>query len=130
MAIITDQLLLDAQCILNCIPQGMVEASQLGQLVALNQATVVTTGQVTVGTNGVQLMADNAKRRYAVVMNTNPVNQAFIGPSTVTTSGATQGSLLGASGTGELARQFIYSTSALFAASVGVSIHVIEFSTP
>lgn len=132
MAVDTSQLLLDAQCILSCVPPGMVEASQLSQLAALGQATVVTTAAFAVSTDGVQILSDNSKRRMAVVQNISAGGtHAFLGPSTVTTSGSTQGMLLNSAFSGNpLSQMVVYSTSALFAASAGVAIRVIEFSMP
>ena len=130
MAVDTSALLADAQCILGCVPPGMIEAAQLAQLVSLNQATVVTANAVVVSGNGIQLLADNPKRRYAVVLNTSGGSQVFVGPSTVTTSGSTQGALLAVIGQQELARMFFYTTAALFAASAGANVRVLDFSMP
>jgi hypothetical protein len=130
MAVDPTQLLSDAQCILACIPPGMIEAAQLSRLAALGQATVASSSSIPVAANGVQILAANPKRSMAIIENSSAAITAFIGPSTVTTSGSTQGTLLGATGSGEIAKMIIYSTGALYAASAGLNIKVLEFSIP
>jgi hypothetical protein len=129
MAVSTDQLLIDAQCILACVPLGMVEAAQLSQLAALGQATVVTVTAIVVNTNGVKVLSANPKRRMAIVANTSPVTPAFVGTSTVTTAGATGGLEIGTFAN-ENSRIFIYSPGELYAASTGSAMRIIEFSLP
>jgi hypothetical protein len=129
MAVDTAQLLKDAECILACVPPGMIEAAQLATSVQLSQATVVTAKVVAVSTNGVKILDANPKRRMAVVENTGGATLAYVGPSTVTTSGPTTGLQLG-SVLNENARIFVYDTGELYAASTGVNIHVLEFSLP
>jgi hypothetical protein len=127
MAVDTSQLIADAQCVLACIPPGMLEAAQLA---SLSQATVVTSAAFVVSTNGVQILAVNPKRRLAVIQNTSGANAVFVGPSTVTTSGATMGLQLVQAVTIENSRLFFYSTSDLYAAAAGANVRVMEFLTP
>lgn len=127
MAVDTAQLIRDAECILACFPPGMIEAAQLA---AMSQATIVTSSVFVVTTNGVQILAANPKRRYAIIINTSGATLAYLGPSTVTTSGATQGMQLGPLANTEEARLFFYSTGELYAASTGANLRVLEFFVP
>ena len=129
MAVATDQLIKDAECILACLPAWMIEAAQLAAMVQLSQATVVTSKAVTVSTNGVKILNADPKRRLAIVENTSGATLAYVGPSTVTTSGANIGLQLGTA-PNENSRLFIYETGELYAASTGVSLNVLEFFIP
>jgi len=90
---------------------------------------LVTSKAVTVSTNGVKILNANPQRRLAIVENTSGATLAYVGPSTVTTSGANTGLQLGTA-PNENSRVFIYDTGELYASSTGVSLNVLEFFLP
>jgi hypothetical protein len=130
MAVDTAQLISDAECILACVPSWLIEAAQVAQL---SQATVVTTGQVAItGVPAQQILAQNPKRRLAVIQNLSAINTAFAGPSTVTVSGSTTGMRMATTvAAPELSWLFLNTTAEIWvASSAGTTIGFIEFSTP
>lgn len=129
MAIDTSQLIRDAECLLPCVPQGMVEAAQLALMI---QPTVLRTTTFAVSSDGVRILTANPSRRSAIIQNAGGLTTAFVGPSTVTTSGSTQGLALGpaaAPANSIMSRLVTNTTGELYAASTGTSIRVLEFLT-
>jgi len=125
MAVDPTQLIADANCIFSCVPQGMIQAAQLAQMI---QPSIVTTTLVTeAGTNTpVLLLAANPKRRRAIIQNIG--TQIFIGPSTVT---GTTGLLMAAGPNNPTSRLEVFTQGELYVAgTAGQTVVVIEFLVP
>lgn len=130
MAVDDDQLIRDAECIIACMTAGMIQAAILAAMVP---ATIVIESSFGFSANGVKLLSANPKRRYAVIQNLGGATPLFIGPSTVTTSGSTQGLQVSPSGAGvsnALGRVTVYTTGELYGASAGTNVRVLEFLVP
>lgn len=126
MAVDPTQLLADAACILTCVPQGMVQAAQLGQMAP---ATIVTTnivGQTGSLTPSI-LLAANPKRRRAVLQNLSAGNPIFIGGPNVTNTTGFQLFATGAGGS--LSQLTVFTQGEIYQISgaVGQNISIMEF---
>jgi hypothetical protein len=125
MAVDPTQLIADAACIFSCVPQGMVQAAQLGQMVP---ASIVTTSLVA-GTTGVAklLLAANPKRRSAIIENVGAAN-AVIGGADVTAANGFQVTTQAQPATSRIT---VYTQGEIwFIQNTGSSMSVIEFLVP
>lgn len=126
MALDPTQVMLDAQCILTCVPQGMLPALQLA---AMMDPSVVVTTQVAMVTNtNVLLLSANLKRRKAIIQS--PTGSAMlIGPIDMTA--ATGFQLPASAGSPPNAQLEVFTQGELYArGTTGGTASVIEFLTP
>ena len=127
MAVDPTQLLSDAACIEACIPPGMMQAAQVGQMVQPSIVVTSIVGQPGLGVTRL-LMGANPQRRRAVIQNIGNT-LVYIGNSTVT---PTTGFTLPALASGIISRIEVFTQGELYMndGTVGQNVSVMEFLTP
>jgi hypothetical protein len=125
MAVDPTQILQDAACIVSCVPQGMIQAAQLGQMVL---PSIVTTTLRTGSTGVAQLLlAANPKRRSAIIENIGAA-AAVVGNASVTTATGFTITTQGSPATSRL--QVFTQGEMYFIQNTGSNMVVMEFLVP